>query len=138
MIRKPAVRRVKLEVGATPDDGFFEKRRFQRAVHPSATTPMRRSRIPIRMVIKGYQNEWCGDLAQPNRGQMMEIARAEQRKRRQFSCHFFIEGFNNSPGCAVAESRAPSAAIQTATEVQSVYGPSRVEVDELDIGVHYG
>src|SRR5260370_41046197 len=107
MIRKPAVRRVKLEVGATPDDGFFEKRSFQRAVHPSATTPMRRSRIPIRMVIKGYQNEWCGDLAQPNRGEMMEIARAVKRERGQLSSDLLEERMDDAGWCAVPEFGSP-------------------------------
>src|SRR5258708_35310303 len=105
------MRRVKLEIGATPDDGLLKKRRFQRAVHPSATTPVRRSRIPIRMVIKGYQNEWCGDLAQPNRGEMMEIARAVKRERGHLSSDLLEERMVDAARCAVSRFATPTATI---------------------------
>ena len=43
------MRRIELEISATPDCHFLEKRRLQRPVHPGGATPVRRTRIPIGM-----------------------------------------------------------------------------------------
>jgi len=65
-----------LEVAATPDAHLFDFGQLEGAIHPAAASPFRRSDIPIGMVIKRNDGRWAIEPPEPERGEVMEIARA--------------------------------------------------------------
>src|ERR1700736_416701 len=80
-----------LETPTAPERNLLYQFIFKRTVHPGATRPMRRANIPIRMVVKRYNRKWLFELANVNRAQMMEIARARQSEWTEKSAEFVFE-----------------------------------------------
>jgi hypothetical protein len=56
-----------LEIPAAPHAHFFHEWQFERPIHPAATAPVRRTHIPIRMIVERDQNEWLRHPARPER-----------------------------------------------------------------------
>ena len=65
-----------LEIPAAPDGDVLDLRQVERAVHPTAATPPGRANVPVGMVVEAHQGHRGLDAAQPQRAQVMEVARA--------------------------------------------------------------
>src|ERR1043165_3638389 len=74
--------KVQLEVSAAPDRDEAQIFHFERAIDPRTATPTWRTRVPIGMIVEGYEHEWIGHAPHPKRGQMMEISGSKQRELR--------------------------------------------------------
>jgi hypothetical protein len=77
LVRPPA-----LEISAAPDARTFEVFQLQCAINPTATSPLGRTHIPVRVVIERNENEWSGNATEPKRRQIVEVARSVEQKRR--------------------------------------------------------
>src|SRR5438067_12657453 len=69
------------EIAAAPNTRTTHIRKFQRAVHPSATHPFRGPHIAIGMIIKGNEDHRFGNRTQSERCQVMPVAGAVEQKR---------------------------------------------------------
>jgi len=66
------------KISTAPDRDMLDLWQFHRAVQPPAATPLRRSHIPVRVIIKRDKDEWLLHPSHPKRAQMMEITRTEE------------------------------------------------------------
>ena len=56
-VPKKLTRPPALEISATPDAYSFDVWHLQCAIDPTATSPLRRAHIPVRMIIERNENE---------------------------------------------------------------------------------
>ena len=61
-------------------------RQRERSIQPRAAVPARREAHPVRMVVEMHERERFTNALVQQRGDVMEIARAEQRDRRFDLC----------------------------------------------------
>jgi len=95
------------EIAATPDCDMPQLRNLERTIDPATAGPSRRANVPIRMIIKRDQNKWFSKPAKPKRAQIMKVARAIKRERRETLREFAIKLFDHSSRRAETQSRAP-------------------------------
>ena len=88
---------------------MFQPRKFQRTIDPAAASPFRRRYSPIRVIIERDKDEWLIDLAKPNRGQIMKIARAVENEWREAPRKFMSKRFDDSGRRAETQARPPFA-----------------------------
>lgn len=82
-------------------------REFEGPVHPAAATPAGRPHIPIRVIIERDEHERLGYRANPKSREMVEIAGAEENKRRQVLARFPIKFLDQARGRGEAKLRPP-------------------------------
>src|SRR5207244_8517092 len=75
-IAKKLMRPPAFKISPTPNADAAHVRKFQRAIHPSAAAPFRRAHVPVRVIVEGDDNDRIGNASQPERRQIMKIARA--------------------------------------------------------------
>ena len=78
LLRPPA-----FEISAAPDADLLNVRKLERAIHPTATAPFGRAHIPVGMVVEGNKDRRLRQLSNPKSSEMMKIARAVKKERRQ-------------------------------------------------------
>ena len=96
-IAENLVRPPTFEIAAAPNTHKPYIRKFQRAIHPSATGPFRGPHVPIGMIIKGYDDDRFGNRTQSERCQVVKVTGAvEQERRREIPPPLPIELFDQS------------------------------------------
>ena len=81
LVRPPA-----FKIPATPNAHVAHMTKLQCAIHPTAASPFRWAHVPIRMIIERNNDDRPGNAAQPERRQIMKIARAVKQKGRREVC----------------------------------------------------
>src|SRR6202048_3375216 len=102
LLRPPA-----FEISAAPDADFLNARKFERAIHPTATAPFGRAHIPVGMVVEGNKNGWLRQLPNPKRSEMVKIAGAVKEERRQLRLILAIKFFDQTLRRGKAQLRPP-------------------------------
>src|SRR4051794_31060865 len=105
MIGKPAMWRIQLENGTSPNCCPGGRCTLEGRVHPRTTAPGRRSGVPVRMIVKRNENKRLAELPDPKTGQMMKIARSEKAKRGNLSSNFLPKRIDDSSRSAITELR---------------------------------
>src|SRR4051812_26129348 len=102
LVRPPA-----LEIPATPNADLLQRRQFEGAINPAAAGPARRALIPIRMVIERNQDERPVQPAEPERGQMVEIAGTIDDEGRQLRTNLAIKFLDQPARRGKTQTRSP-------------------------------
>src|SRR5205809_558923 len=94
IMRPPA-----FEIPAPPDRDMLHVLELESAIDPTAASPLRRRDRPVRMIVERNENERLDESAQPKRAQVMIIARAVKRERREVRLNFEVKSFDDSRRC---------------------------------------
>src|ERR1700744_4345433 len=84
------------EVSAAPNRSVLQLLDLERAIDPTTAGPLRRTNVPVRMIIERNQENPLRDSTNPKRAQVMKIARAIEQKRRDAPGKFPVELFDQS------------------------------------------
>src|SRR4029453_3333087 len=100
------------KISATPNADPAHVRNFQRAIHPSAAAPLRRTHVPIRVIIKRNERRGLRETPNPERSQIMKITGAvEQKRGRQTPFVFAAKLGNQTRRRRETQLRPPNAGI---------------------------
>jgi len=127
LIGKEAMGPVEFEIAAAPDGGACDLGELEGAIDPAAATPVRGADIPIRVIIEGDEGDRDGEGAEPEGGEVMEIAGAEEGKCAEVWADGIEECVEEGRGGAVAEAGAPLADVEVVGD--DVVRPRPVEID---------
>ena len=127
-ISKKLSRPPALKIAAAPNADAPHMRELQRAIDPAAATPFRRANVPIGMIIERNDDERLRDAANPERAQMVKVARAVKQKWREPRFEFAIELVDQARRRGEAKLRPLLARIE-AREMQRFTAPGAVKID---------
>ena len=120
-----------LEVAAAPDGGMFDLRQVEGAVDPASTAPLRRTDVPVRVVVEGHQGQRLPArcTSQPQATQVVEVARAVDQETCPVETvgSFLKERFDLFVSRAEAQVRSPRAQVERRQPEHRVI-PRAVEV----------
>jgi len=101
-----------LEISATPDAYSFDAWQLQCAIDPTATSPLWRAHIPVRMIIERNENERSSNATQSKSRQIVEVTRSvEQERRSEIRFVLAIKLGNQTRRRREAQSWAPGACV---------------------------
>jgi len=102
-------------------------RQFESTIDPAAASPTRGADIPVRMIVEGHEHERLGKPANPEAAQVMEIAGAINKKRREPRIELAKKFLDQPRGRGETQTRPPFPRIQH-RQVAREIGPGIVEI----------
>ena len=116
------------EIPATPDANLLDEGKFECTIDPATATPAGRAHVPIRMVIEGDEDERFAQPSNPQRGQVMKVARAINQEWPDSRSVFAKKILDQTRRRGETQTRAPFSRIhdrQVAREIR----PGIIEVE---------
>jgi hypothetical protein len=132
-VPKDLVRPPAFEIPAAPHAHPLHVRKFESAIYPAAATPFRRTDVPIRVIIERNKHERFGHPTHPERGKMMEIPGAINKKPRKLAADIVIEVFNQSRRRGETERRPPERGVQR-LDSECVGRPGLIQIEMKCLG----
>ena len=116
------------EIAAAPNVELAHVRKIERAIDPTATSPFRRANIPVGMIIEGNNDHRLRHPAQPERSEIMEVARTVEDERRESRFVFAVKIFYQRRRRGKAKRWSPILSIDH-RDLQRVRRPRRIEIE---------
>jgi len=124
LMRPPA-----FKISAAPNRDVLYVRKFQSSIHPSAAAPFRRTHVPIRVIIEGDKGDRLGDTLNPERSQIMKIARAVEQKRGRKLYFIFSVKLSDQPRRrGETQFRSPTARIDNG-QIKRLISPRVIQIE---------
>jgi len=122
-----------LKIAAAPNADAPYMRELQRTIDPAAAAPLRRANVPIGMIVERNNNERLRDTADPERAQMVKVARAVKQKGREPRLKFAVELVDQARRRGEAKLRPPLARINNG-QAKRLIPPRVIQIEMQSAG----
>jgi hypothetical protein len=95
-ISKKPPRGTTFKTSAPPNRDLIDEGVLQRTIHPCATRPMRRTDIPIRMIVERQNHKRFLKPADVDRREMMKISRSGKNETSKAAPEFLVKSVNRA------------------------------------------
>lgn len=122
-----------LKIAAAPNADAPHMRELQRTIDPAAAAPFWRTNVPIGMIVERNNDERLPDTPDPERAQMVKIARAIKQKWREPRFKFAIELVDQPRRHGEAKLRPPLARINNG-QAKRLIPPCVIQIEMQSAG----